>query len=264
MKALTEQEKKDVALNILLDIDVFCRKNNIRYSLFGGSLLGAVRHKGFIPWDDDIDICMPRPDYERFIRGYEGANPNYVVSSFVTDNVCHSRFAKVYDNRTVYHHVKRSYGLYVDIFPIDGVPDNCEKSFFDTFNHKCDLIIRKRHCFKQTTRPILGFFKYIVKQIMTPRSRFALLGDFYDYMNKYRFGETRSAASITNPVYGWEREIVDTSVFLKYIDMPFEGYNIKCIENYHAYLSSIYGDYMTPPPVEKRVPRHSCPTFWKE
>lgn len=99
MQRLSSDEIKRIELNILLKFDDYCQENNLRYYLAGGTLLGAIRHKGFIPWDDDIDVCMPRPDYERFIRSYSQAQYCYKLKSGYLKNFS-APFTKVIDIRT--------------------------------------------------------------------------------------------------------------------------------------------------------------------
>lgn len=86
MKPITTHELRKIQIEILKSIHNYCQENNLRYSLAYGTLLGAVRHKGFIPWDDDIDIMMPRPDYEQFLKGYRGYNEFYQVQDYCTDH----------------------------------------------------------------------------------------------------------------------------------------------------------------------------------
>lgn len=127
MQTLTLREIQEIELNILSDIDRFCRENGIRYSLDGGTLLGAVRHHGFIPWDDDIDIIMPREDYDRFLKSYQSKNGQYRL--YTKDTIPAYRtqmFAKVIDTQTIaneeLYQQQDAYGLWVDIFPADYVP----------------------------------------------------------------------------------------------------------------------------------------------
>ena len=100
MRKISDEDMKALALTMLKDVAKFCDDHNIKYYLCGGTLLGAVRHKGFIPWDDDIDIMMPRPDYLRFLELYNGTNPRYVVKAIENDETYWRTFAKVFDTAT--------------------------------------------------------------------------------------------------------------------------------------------------------------------
>ena len=124
MRELTSTEIKAEELKILLEVDIFCKEHNIRYYLVGGTLLGAIRHRGFIPWDDDIDICMPRPDYERFIRTFSSDKGLMVLNkywnnfTFPYSKVINQRYIcdLTYDNSTGNRYI------WIDVFPIDGLP----------------------------------------------------------------------------------------------------------------------------------------------
>ena len=127
-RRLAPAEIKSLQMEILCSIHNFCVNNNIRYSLAYGTLLGAIRHKGYIPWDDDVDILMPRPDYEKFLKLYPGYNKNHTVQTYINDDSYYLAFAKVYDNRTELIVFPTRTGVFVDIFPVDGLPDSVELS----------------------------------------------------------------------------------------------------------------------------------------
>ena len=116
-------------LDILKAIDAFCTQNGIRYSMAYGTLIGAARHKGFIPWDDDIDLLMPRPDFERFISTFgkeEDARYRCIYRVNTPQEYYKHIFAKVHDSWTELKQDKYRFGLYVDIFPVDGKPDDVQ------------------------------------------------------------------------------------------------------------------------------------------
>ena len=129
MKTINTEELKKIQVEILDYVDKFCEERNIKYSLYAGTLIGAVRHKGFIPWDDDIDIMMLRSDYERFLKElHEEKDSRYKILDFRYDHSYHYAFAKVIDSKTqLREEVIDPYdglGIYIDIFPIDVLPDN--------------------------------------------------------------------------------------------------------------------------------------------
>ena len=126
MKRVTPEELKRIQLDLLQKTADFCEQNGLRYFLCGGTLIGAVRHKGYIPWDDDIDIAMPRPDYDRFINTFNKQENYYQVVSRENNHAYSYAFAKVYDNRTILqelHYKGSTFGVYIDILPADGVKD---------------------------------------------------------------------------------------------------------------------------------------------
>ena len=265
MEKVTPEEARKIQLFMLREIDTFCRANNIRYSLSGGSLLGAVRHKGFIPWDDDIDIFMPRPDYERFVVNFYGKVPYVNVFSYQTSDTCMAKFAKVYDERTFYMFRNCVYGVFIDVFPIDGIPAPAEAAAYaKKFNRMGDHITMKRKCYKQSANPVRDIAKYIVKQIMMPLPKSYLVKKFNEYLNQYPFETSKYRGCIINMGPYGTREFFPAKVFDEFIDMPFENLSVSCLKEYDKYLSQLFGDYMTPPPVEKQVPGHDYPTYWKE
>ena len=133
MKQINIEEIRKLQISILLYVHEFCKKNNIRYSLSGGTLLGAVRHKGYIPWDDDIDIMMPRPDYERFVNEFNENRKDveYKVICSYNDSQFFQPFAKVVNTKTflkeTYKRPVAQMGVYIDVFPIDGLPNDEQK-----------------------------------------------------------------------------------------------------------------------------------------
>lgn len=260
-KNITIDEMRQIQLKILKSIHQFCINNNIRYSLSGGSLIGAVRHKGYIPWDDDIDLMMPRPDYERFVNSYK--TEHYKVQTYKNDDKYWYPFGKVYDNRTVLieSHIKS--GVYIDIFPIDGMPN--EKMTKEIIEKRISLVFKniyyasKVYQFQQGNKILLKL-KYYIKKTLVPK-RETSIQKLEEMCLAYPF-ETSDFAGVLVGGYGI-KERMEKTVFLNYVDMPFEGMICKCIEDYDTYLSHLYGDYMTLPPVEKRVSNHTNKVFWK-
>ena len=149
MQELTLRELQQVSLELLLDVHHFCEVYNIRYSIAYGTLIGAIRHKGFIPWDDDIDIMMPRPDYERFCREY--FSYKYKLIYYGNDKTALAGFARVVDCNKTHYQTERPWtnqesGVWIDIFPIDGVEDNANDyaKRYNNLRKKCELIYKFR------------------------------------------------------------------------------------------------------------------------
>lgn len=259
-KSIELEELKRIQLDMLVDIDRFCRANNIRYSLAYGTLLGAIRHGGYIPWDDDIDVCMPRPDYERFISSYTGCQGRYKCYSTKTSPDYMLPFAKISDERTVLHEImyeKDTFGIYIDVFPVDGLG-------------------KKRQIFKSvwlnrflnTKKAVIGhraFLKDMIlrlgKIVLYPTSVFKVLALMEDVATEYEFGKTSMCEIFCSSTV--EREIVPTSYFLKYDDVSFEGIQFLAVMEYDDYLTALYGDWRKFPPIEKRVSTHVFEAWWK-
>lgn len=262
---LDAAQLKKVLFGILRDVHSFCERNGIRYCLYGGTLLGAIRHKGFIPWDDDIDIAMPRPDYERFCETY--SSDRYSVHTFKTDPDYLMPFAKVCDDRTVlvenrYPHI--SLGVNLDVFPLDGV-DSLEDArrkeirrrnlyfFLDLRNVSPQQIRREyRHWFFRTVQ-------HFALRLVPNR---LLVGRFERDMAKTRFEESPFRGCV---VWGYGvSETCPASVYSIFEETkPFESGRFHVQNGWHEYLESVFGDYMQLPPEDKRKTAHSSRAWWK-
>ncbi len=257
-KELTRKEIQESLLRLLKHFDRFCRVHDLRYSLSGGSLLGAVRHKGFIPWDDDIDVSMPRPDYERFCRMMRGKSFDH-GNIFLKDDKDASwplPFAKLLDRRIkvsfTYKQDDEDDFLWMDIFPVDGMPEQKRvKAHFQ----KMDFLRMMLHM--SMAKPGQGTtrFRAMAKYAMQP---FFLLFPtrFWKKIiiaqsRQYSFEECDHVGVSVSGIYG-EGESVTKNPDL--MEMDFEGNHFKGTVMWDEYLSGIYGDYMQLPPEEERVP----------
>lgn len=265
MRVLSKSEIQTIQLDILQSIHQFCEANDIRYSLAYGTLLGAIRHKGYIPWDDDIDVMMPRPDYERFVKEYQGICDRYVVQTYNNDNSYYLWCAKVYDNRTEQITFPTRSGVCVDVFPIDGLPDNLE-DVRKYIKKKRKLFFRRLvfTCHNNSYRPgnkLFNAFKYIIKRILVP-SRYAVIKEIEQLYKSYPYTTSNYVGDIID-LFG-ERGWLKKEIFEQYTTTAFENLQVKIIKDYDVFLRARYGDYMQLPPEEERVPGHSAPVYWKD
>lgn len=258
MKQLNTKEKHEILLNILKEVHAFCEQNSITYYLAYGTLLGAVRHKGFIPWDDDIDICMPRPDYERFINTFLSENTQIRVVSNEADHKYPFFFAKVYDTNTLLKSqstFKYKIGLYIDIFPIDGIPSDTElqKKYIHKFNFYRNIYNIKAIKYRKGRKMIKNIF-LISTRLITFFVPITFLSRKIEQINKtYNYEESELvsiAASNDNRLF------FDKDLFEKQIKLNFEELEVNAPYNFHEILKRNYGDYMKLPPKNKQVSHH--------
>lgn len=263
MKEIQSEELKSIQLDILQNVAEFCTQNNITYFLAYGTLIGAIRHKGYIPWDDDVDIAMPRPDYDKFVQQYNvEQQTHYKVIAMENDKHYGFSFAKVHDIRTVMNETQYKqdhFGVYIDIFPIDGVKDKKQVKKLRMVN-KCLHTKKANFSQRKLSKKIINAFG---KCILLPFSTHTILR-FIDHLaRKHPFGSTPFAGGICDSVVG-ERAVVDVNYFTDVKPHEFEGklYNIPV--GYDGWLRSIYGDYMQLPPEEKRITHHVFEAWWKD
>lgn len=261
MRTIHTDELKQIQLQLLKQIDAYCTKNNLQYFLAYGTLIGAIRHQGFIPWDDDIDIVMPRSDYDQFVAHFNQENPHSKVISMENTPQYGLPFAKVHDTRTVMHETmykQDNFGVYIDVFPLDGI---MKATDIDTslrwnkfLNAKKAIIDHQRSLIKNII--ILGG-----KIALTFKSTRSILKTIDTIARKTPWEQAQKVAQIASP-YG-RCEIVEKDVFSTHQMHTFEDYEFRIPTGYHQWLTNIYGDYMQLPPVEKRVSTHTFEAWWK-
>ncbi len=261
MKAITLDELKTIQLDLLQKTADFCEKNGLRYFLCGGTLIGAIRHKGYIPWDDDIDIAMPRPDYEKFVKTFNKPENYYQVAYLDNSSTYAYAFAKVYDNRTILrelHYPGENFGVNIDVFPADGVKNTTQIKKIMIL-HKLLNTKRANYYHRTLSKKIINTFG---KVLLLPFSAHKIATWMNNEASKYTFYSLPMAGVIANPL--GPGEMVDKSVFESDIYQEFEGREYRVPIGYDAWLRSIYGDYMQLPPIEHRVTHHTFKAWWKD
>ncbi len=269
MKEMTLREVQLFGLEILKDVHTFCVSNHIEYSLAYGTLLGAVRHEGFIPWDDDIDIMMPRPDYERFCDTFQSGSGYNIF--FPRKDSCYLGYARVCDlNKTWVHSMpwcnQSPTGMWIDIFPIDGIDSNCDR---DKELEYLKALEKKRYIARipkdnlMRPMPLYRRLRTIAKKLLFfwPSIR-NVVREYENYIKSVDFNTSHYCGNKSILTY-YKKEVFSRDFFNCYVDLKFEGFKFKAISSYDNYLKQIYGDYMQLPPVEKRV-RHPQEMYWKD
>ena len=256
MQRLNSTEAKQRILRLLVEFADYCDTNNLEYFLIGGTLLGAARHKGFIPWDDDIDVGMPRFDYERFI---ELQKKDKVMEIRCAENkTSYFPFAKIVDEKTFvkqpYSDESETSNLWIDIFPFDGWSEEVGQAERDLKKlHKLNwlLIYAQAKIGRGTSKtrmilkvPVALFCKRIGgKRIAAKMNMIA---------QKYDYDKSNWVGNFSWSQYGM-RERVPKEWFTERVKLPFEGYEFWAPKEWDKYLTQIYGDYMTLPPEDQRV-----------
>ncbi len=249
------EEQRAIQLDMLKEIDSFCRDHNIRYSLAYGTLLGAIRHKGYIPWDDDIDIIMPIPDMLKFKEQFVSENLKYCDIDTephfenVFSNVSHKL---TYRKRGLIGKIR---GICVDLYPVVGTADTKEEiaSFFEAaatlqLRRTQKMVWQNRLMKVLPIHSIPGFDE----SVSTYRN-FVL--------NKYPYEGAKNYFHVGGPLKWYE--IFDYDVFEKLIDVDFEGCRFWAIDCYDDYLKQVYGNYLQLPPEDQRHPSHGQHYYWK-
>ena len=265
MKRMNLGDIQRVSIEILQEIDNFCQKNSIRYSLGYGGLIGAIRHKGCIPWDDDIDIIMPRPDYEKFIKTYHSPNEDYKVFAPELEN-CYYTVSRICEMKETFVRKSAQWndvqnGVWVDIFPIDGVVDEkmklwkqCTKCYVACRNKK---LISSSQSLKYNVKSIALMLKY------GKQDRKKSINKYLAMISKCDYDCSSFVGNYASPYRN--KDIHRKALFENYIRVPFENIQVNIIDGYDEYLKSIYGEYLQFPPVEDRgIRSHSSNDFyWK-
>ena len=250
-------------LDIAKEVKRICEDNNIRYFLDSGTLLGAVRHKGFIPWDDDFDFGMMREDYDRFCKvAPSQLSSQFFLQTWDTDDQYAVPFAKVRKKDTIYLENKANpslmNGFYVDIFPYDNAPssDYEKNNMMKSLAHIERIILMKCHYspWNETgscnIKKKLGYIPYQILGSVTKKK---------DLINKY-MKIVRSVDSTASEIYlqyGSAKGFFQKRCFFgDGVDLPFEDTVFRCPSDSDGYLKMQYGDYMKLPPIDQRENRH--------
>lgn len=269
MEKISLEEQKKIQLDILKYTADICEKNNINYFLGGGTLLGAIRHKGYIPWDDDIDIMIPREGYEKLIELFNNKEDNdYKLLCYKNCNDYYYPFAKIVNKKTKMEELKfneiEEMGIYIDVFPIDFLPNDANKikNIFKKYDRMYKLIAiqNARNLNKVTEKKLkLLLKKVLLPFVRKPKIKKMLLKKIDELACDYK--NTNKVACISGRYLEVEimpKEYISDSILVDFEDMKF-----RIPIGYDEYLRKHYGDYMKLPPKEKQVAEHETIAYWR-
>jgi len=263
-------EVKDIqsnCLDTLVVVDQICKRHNLRYYLVGGTMLGAVRHGGFIPWDDDVDIAMPRADYEKFLRiAPEELTKDRSLQTYSLGNYP-IHFIKVIDNRTAVvekslKHQGLKTEIFIDVFPLDGVPNNrfLRRVHYSRIRLYLHIISGYYYWDEATKTKYDGPKKHTrllarkLTRILPPSVMSKVHRRLENLLNRYKFEQSDL---VCNYLGAWgTKEIMPRSYFGTGKPTSFEGYSFVGVQEPHLFLRNLYGDYMELPPIEERISHH--------
>ena len=259
---------QELLYDLMREFHSICEKHNLYYVVFGGTMLGAVRHKGIIPWDDDIDVCMPRDDYNKFCKivGLD-YHKKFCIKSYPQD-CCVWNYAKFCRTDTLLVEDEllpklSKHMLFIDVFPVDGYPThNKEKKHFKKLN-RYKSARWKAVCRISSTKL---WYKFLYEHFM--HFPYRLIGYKY-FIKKYIKESTKynfeNCDYVSMQGAGWnEKGKLSKDVFLNRKLYKFGDFEVWGISDYDGHLTKLYGDYMTPPPKEKQVSNHSYKLYIKE
>lgn len=264
-RKIDNAEIKSILLGLLEEFDFICRQNNLKYSLCGGTMLGAIRHKGFIPWDDDVDIFMLREDYEHFLVAFNKTKRkkylkilNYFSRGYTAP------FCKIVDTRTYSEENKRTekLGVWIDLHVIDLMPSKDINFYSDVIRSLNEIrYYGSRNYFsKNSKRPLSTAFKNLIKLLIRPHKKIKERNKIESFIKTNR-GKCEVSFSFGDKVKFWCS--IPNLDFTDLIEVPFENLHVLCIKNYDIYLKAKYGNYMEIPKPEDRVLHDVKCCYWK-
>ncbi len=260
----------DAILEVFSSFAAVCEAHDLRFYVAYGTCLGAIRHKGFIPWDDDFDVIMPRDDYERFREIQAKALPKHFkyVDWHNTKEMTSFTYAKIQDARSehvadIEAKIKRMlpHGIYIDIFPLDGAPRSkfsqsvwkWRLRLLRLASASLDLPSPESQTFRRKAGRLLGGF---LRRHVFHASEKGHLAKYFDAMVREKAYSPRNPCGCILTSYGSFYGLCDHSVYGEPAMVPFEGIQVPVPHKVDVYLKTLYGDYMTLPPIEKRFSTH--------
>ena len=271
MRTISLKEMQQIELNLLLEFDKLCKAHHLRYFLDGGTLLGAMCYEGFIPWDDDIDLKMPRPDYERFLQLSKNL-PDFIAVETPSEANCVHLFSKLVDTRTELlehagNRINRS-GVYIDILPMDGHPEDGPAydshlrklgRYNSLFHASLSGFSELRHSASPISRA-KGLLYTLLYSSWGLYCRLTSLAKQYDYEESSRVGLLIEGDPI--------RERFEKAWLEPPVELEFEGHLFPAPSEYRRHMEIFYGKHVTKPECYHNLPQypgnHDYEAYWKK
>lgn len=248
-----------IELEIFKVFKDICEKLELNYFLVCGSALGAARHGGFIPWDDDMDVGMYREDYMKFMKQAPQLLPEGIfLQNYKSDPKFPQVFAKLRNSNTTYieksmAHLDINHGVYIDIFPLDGVPDDVSER--KKLAKTKSLYVRKLTCVCKLPPTLKGKLSVSMFRLLGYHKRTTKIAKKYEeYISKYSVKDSKIIGN-HGTWYG-QRDFISADFYGKGTDITYEGISVRVPEKYDEYLTALYGDWRTPPPMNKQKGHH--------
>jgi len=256
----TTEELRAIQIEVLDHFDRYCKEHLLTYYLCAGTLLGAIRHHGYIPWDDDIDVMMPRGDYEKLLNEYAlKDNSQYKLFNYRFQEDYPYPFSKLGDSKTsLIEAFEENFdtGIYIDIFPIDNIPDDTglQKKIIER-----RISLKKKHqykLFKIKKRPgIIGLVKNAIVIFLKIRYHRPSLSEICRRMDRNAISANTYCPSSHKAALTWNytyKEIMPNEIYKETVEVEFEGKKYPAPAGWDTYLKGLFGDYMKLPPEDQR------------
>lgn len=253
-------------LLLAAELKRICEKNNIKYFMIAGTLLGAVRHKGFIPWDDDMDFAIMREDFSKFLSVCKAElGDDFILQDMFSDEHYALPVAKLLLKGTNFTERnasknKAQKGIFIDIFPYDSIPDDenlRNKHSRNTYFLKRFFLAKQGYSIPEKGQTLKRIIYALLKFMSFFVTKNYIRNKLDKELRRFENQNTKRVAAMGG-AYGYTKESVERKWFNETVELPFEDITLSAPKDYTEYLTYFYGDYMTPPPEDKRFNRHGA------